>query len=116
MTTADQSPIDSGLLEALAEIRERVGSNEESPILKVMRAHPEYSLEDVCRMLTPLTTHWESVTHAADGFTLGNQSWNLRAYGLSPTQIGRHARLSEEAVSDAISEYLDRSEKERNDA
>ena len=30
MTTADQSPIDSGLLEALAEIRKRVGSNEES--------------------------------------------------------------------------------------
>ena len=54
MTTADQSPIDSGLLEALAEIRERVGSNEESPILKVMRAHPEYSLEDVVQNVDPL--------------------------------------------------------------
>ena len=106
MTTADQSPIDSGLLEALAEIRKRVGSNEESPILKVMRDNPEYSLEDVCRMLHPLITLWESVTHPTD---LGNQLWNLRAYGLSPTQIGRHVWLSEEAVSDAISEYLDRS-------
>ena len=109
MTTADQSPIDSGLLEALAEIRKRVGSDEESPILKVMRDNPEYSLEDVCRMLHPLITLWESVTPPADRFNLGPQLWNLRAYGLSPTQIGHHVWLSEEAVSDAISEYLDRS-------
>ena len=64
-----------------------------------MRDNPEYSLEDVCRMLPPLNTLWESVTPPADRINLGDQLWNLRAYGLSPTQNGLHVWLSEEAVS-----------------
>ena len=70
-----------------------------------MRENPEYSLEDVCRMLPPFKYPWESVTPPADRINLGDQLWNLRAYGLSPTQIGLHVWLSEEAVSDVISEY-----------
>ena len=108
MANEGEIPIDPKLLEVLAEIRERVDSEDSSPILQVMRCHREWSPQEVAGFLPQLTFQLESARSATNGFRLGNHLWNLREYGLSPTQIGRIVPSLGAAVSRIISEYLER--------